>query len=80
MLLSNRYELQEEIERGGMSTVYRGWDTRTNKDVAIKMLREVYSTGSEHITRFQQVAEISFCNAWKKCLRNVLAVQSWHKN
>jgi eukaryotic-like serine/threonine-protein kinase len=53
MFLNNRYQLQEPIGRGGMSTVYRGWDISMDRVVAIKVLREVYSTDPKFVRRLQ---------------------------
>jgi serine/threonine-protein kinase len=36
--LTGRYELQHVIGSGGMATVYRGWDHRLERPVAIKVL------------------------------------------
>ena len=59
MLLNNRYQLQEPIGRGGMSTVYRGIDTHTSQIVAIKVLREIYNTDPKFVRRFQIEAELT---------------------
>src|SRR6267378_4835242 len=37
-ILADRYEIAEEIGRGGYSVVYRARDRRVNSDVAIKLL------------------------------------------
>jgi hypothetical protein len=37
--LSDRYELEEIIGRGGMATVYRAHDPKHGRDVAVKVLR-----------------------------------------
>jgi tRNA A-37 threonylcarbamoyl transferase component Bud32 len=55
-VLGGRYELMEPIGRGGMATIYRARDRRMNRVVAIKVLREVYSTDRKFITRFQMEA------------------------
>lgn len=52
----NRYELHVPIGRGLMSVIYRGWDTVLHREVAIKVLRDVYSTNPRFTRRFQQVA------------------------
>ncbi len=39
-----RYQVGEEIGRGGMSLVFRVWDTVELRDVAIKVLKHQYST------------------------------------
>jgi eukaryotic-like serine/threonine-protein kinase len=55
-ILGSRYELMEPIGRGGMATIYRARDQRMNRLVAVKVLREVYSTDRKFITRFQMEA------------------------
>src|SRR5579871_663741 len=55
-ILGGRYELIEPIGRGGMATIYRARDRRMNRLVAVKVLREVYSTDRKFITRFQMEA------------------------
>ena len=57
MLLGGRYQLQDPIGRGGMATIYRGQDLRMERVVAIKVLREVYSTDPKFVTRFQREAK-----------------------
>ena len=56
-LLGDRYRPQDPIGRGSMSTVYRGRDFRMDRVVAIKVLREVYSTDARFVARFQQEAK-----------------------
>ena len=46
-MLQSRYRIDELIDRGGMADVYRGRDVRLERDVAVKVLREV-----EHERRF----------------------------
>src|SRR2546421_91306 len=55
-VLGERYKLQDPIGRGGMATIYRGQDLRMDRVVAIKVLREVYSTDPKFVTRFQREA------------------------
>ena len=58
MLLGNRYQVQHRIDRNGsMSNVYRGRDIYMNRDIAIKVLREIYSTDPKFVTRFQRQAK-----------------------
>jgi serine/threonine protein kinase len=46
-ILQSRYRIDELIDRGGMADVYQGRDVRLERDVAVKVLREV-----EHERRF----------------------------
>lgn len=55
-VLGDRYELQEPIGRGGMATIYRAIDLRMGRTVAVKILREVYSSDPKFVTRFQREA------------------------
>src|SRR5579872_317313 len=56
-ILGERYQLQEPIGRGGMATIYRGHDMRMDRVVAIKVLRDIYSTDPKFVTRFQREAK-----------------------
>ncbi|MBX5452063.1 MAG: serine/threonine protein kinase, partial [Thermogemmatispora sp.] len=56
-VLGERYQLLDPIGRGGMATIYRGRDLRMDRPVAIKVLREVYSTDPKFVTRFQREAK-----------------------
>lgn len=41
--VSSRYQVGDEIGRGGMAFVYRGWDTAERRAVAFKVLRRQYA-------------------------------------
>jgi len=56
-VLGERYKLEDRIGHGGMATIYRGQDLRMERVVAIKVLREVYSTDPKFVTRFQREAK-----------------------
>src|SRR5438552_3441112 len=56
-VLGDRYQLGDAIGRGGMATIYRGQDLRMDRVVAIKVLREVYSTDPKFVMRFQREAK-----------------------
>lgn len=51
-----RYPVEELIGRGGMSEVYRAWDTRRQYHVAIKVMREDLAEDIEFLGRFQREA------------------------
>ena len=50
-MLEGRYLIEELIAVGGMSNVYRGFDTAENRPVAIKMLRDEYAGNDESLRR-----------------------------
>ena len=51
------YEVLAQIGAGGMGEVYKGLDTRLNRDVAIKVLPEHLALNAELRERFQREAE-----------------------
>ncbi|MCS6906567.1 MAG: protein kinase [Anaerolineales bacterium] len=55
-ILSERYQLLERLGIGGMAIVYRAYDQRLERYVAIKLLRETYSSDSAFRERFHQEA------------------------
>lgn len=56
-VLGSRYELIEKIGSGGMATVYKARDLVLKRYVAVKVLREEYTTDNEFIKRFNTEAE-----------------------
>jgi tRNA A-37 threonylcarbamoyl transferase component Bud32 len=55
-LLSGRYRLDARIGHGGMSTVYRAFDTVLERQVAIKVMHREVSTESDQLERFRREA------------------------
>ncbi len=55
-LIAGRYELEELVGKGGMSSVYRARDRLLERTVAIKMLHEHYSSDEEYVERFRREA------------------------
>lgn len=53
ILLDGRYLLQGPIATGGMSTVYRGLDTRLDRPVAVKVMDARYAGDQQFLTRFK---------------------------
>ncbi len=56
-LLNKRYRIEETLGRGGMAVVYRGRDLLLERDVAIKVLREDYSSDANFHERFREEAK-----------------------
>ena len=56
-LLGNRYEIIERIGIGGMATVYKAKCHVLNRYVAVKILRDEFTTDREFIRRFNTEAQ-----------------------
>ncbi len=56
-LLGNRYEIIEKIGNGGMATVYKAKDNILKRFVAVKILRDEFTTDEEFIKRFEAEAQ-----------------------
>lgn len=56
-ILGNRYEIIEKIGNGGMATVYKSKDNILNRYVAVKVLRDEFTTDEEFIKRFRIEAQ-----------------------
>ncbi len=56
-LLNNRYQILEQLGKGGMAIVYRARDTMLERSVAVKVLRENYSRDPAFLERFRQEAK-----------------------
>ncbi len=56
-LLGNRYEIIEKIGNGGMATVYKAKDKVLKRYVAVKILRDEFTTDEEFIRRFEVEAQ-----------------------
>lgn len=56
-VISGRYEVQQVVGTGGMAVVYRAFDKKTRKIVALKVLRSQYTRDEEFVRRFDHEAE-----------------------
>jgi serine/threonine-protein kinase len=56
-LLNNRYQLEQRLGSGGMAFVYRARDLMLERTVAIKVLREDFSSDPAFRERFRQEAK-----------------------
>jgi Tol biopolymer transport system component len=51
------YEILSAIGAGGMGKVYRARDTKLGRDVALKILREIFAVDGERLARFEREAK-----------------------
>src|SRR5438105_7524636 len=58
-LIAGRYELEELIGTGGMSSVFRAHDRLLERKVALKILHEHYTTDDSYVERFRREARLA---------------------
>jgi serine/threonine protein kinase len=65
-LIAERYELEELVGTGGLSSVYRAHDNLLERDVALKMLHPQFTADGDYVERFRRearsVAQLSHPN------------------
>src|SRR4249920_2473415 len=52
------FEILSALGAGGMGEVYRARDTKLNRDVAIKVLPDIFATDPERLARFKREAQV----------------------
>ena len=55
-LIAGRYEIREHIATGGMASVFKTWDHRVERIVAIKVLRSLDKNDQRAVERFRREA------------------------
>src|SRR5262245_109845 len=52
------YEVTGAIGAGGMGEVYRARDTKLGRDVALKVIPDLFATDPERLARFEREAQV----------------------
>jgi tRNA A-37 threonylcarbamoyl transferase component Bud32 len=55
-MIAGRYEVEEHVGHGGMSSVYKARDSLLERNVALKILHEQYNADEEFVERFKREA------------------------
>src|SRR5579864_7807470 len=52
------YRISSKLGEGGMGAVYRATDTKLNREVAIKVLPDVFAADPDSLARFTREAQV----------------------
>ena len=52
------YRVEQLLGEGGMGAVYRATDTKLGREVAVKVLPDVFAQDADRLARFQREAEL----------------------
>jgi serine/threonine protein kinase len=58
-VLDERYEIRSPLGKGGMGTVYRGWQLSVDREVAIKVIHPKLSNDRSAVKRFLREARLA---------------------
>ena len=74
-IFANRYEIIEELGKGGMGRVYRAFDKQLEEEVAIKFLKPEIASDKKNLDRFKNEIKL----ARKIIHRNVCRMHDLHE-
>ena len=56
-LINGRYRIECEAGSGGMADVYKAHDLKTDRTVALKVIKKDYCRDSKYVRRFEREAQ-----------------------
>lgn len=60
-ILNDRYAIEQKVGEGGMAVTYRARDILLNRVVAVKIMREQFTTDPQFVERFRREAQAAAC-------------------
>ncbi len=57
--MTERFELVEQVGKGGMGTVWKARDRDTGQLVALKLLHEMYTNDPDYVARFEREVDVA---------------------
>lgn len=58
-VIKNRFEIRRLVDEGGMSRVYRAYDRKQMRSVAVKVLKEEFQSNKQIVNGFLKEGEVT---------------------
>ena len=76
-LIAGRYEIREHIATGGMASVFKTWDHRVERIVAIKILRSLDKNDQRAVERFRREARAAAALLTQMLSPSTILLKKW---
>ena len=68
-LINGRYRIECEAGSGGMADVYKAHDLKTDRTVALKVIKKDYCMDPKYVRRFEREAQVAEKRQYRARLR-----------